>query len=356
MPRDDEKMLRQLSLVSYLLGRERPSPATEIARCVEGYASMSRETFTRRFYSDRDDLRRGGIDIHTAPGVGEEGEEAYYLTNEDYAAQGIDLTPEETSALSLALGLLEKGFAYARPLRLAVANIIRGNPDPSPQELEHAAVSLHAGEEAREQGPALGRLDDAASRGKTVRFLYRSAAQTEPEERTVNPYSLFLIGGHWYMVGHDHVRNDIRMYRLNRITGRVSFQTTRPRDFHIPASYDPQEYTARPPWLLAEPVGTARFLVDEDLAWWVERTYRRVVRRETGSKGRAQFETEYADGGALVKWITGLGSRAELTEPQALRDQLRERLRQVRDAHRNTGEATAARRQEEGQREGGREL
>src|SRR5680860_362627 len=81
MQRDDEKLLRQLSLVSYLLSRERPSTSVEIARSVEGYAFMAADTFTRRFHSDRRDLLdRAGINICTSRHLGDEGEEAYYLT------------------------------------------------------------------------------------------------------------------------------------------------------------------------------------------------------------------------------------------------------------------------------------
>jgi len=339
MPRDDEKLLRQLSLVSYLLSRERPSTSVEIARSVEGYAFMAADTFTRRFHSDRRDLLdRAGINICTSRHLGDEGEEAYYLTRKSYTAQSIDLTAEETSALSIALGLLEGGFAYARPLRLAIANITRGAPDPSRQELERAAVSPFTEQSSSEQDSALRRLDDAVSRGKTVRFDYRPASKTEPGERITDPYGLFLIGGHWYLVGHDRARDGIRMYRLDRISGRVRFHTDKPRDFRIPDTYDPAEYTARPPWLLADPVGTARFCIDEDLAWWVERTYPRVDRLGTASGDRVRFEAKYADADALAAWIIGLGSRAMLEEPQTLRNRIVERLRRVRDAHRDTSE------------------
>jgi len=125
---------------------------------------------------------------------------------------------------------------------------------------------------------------------------------------------------------------------LDRISGRVRFHTDKPRDFRIPDTYDPAEYTARPPWLLADPVGTARFCIDEDLAWWVERTYPRVDRLGTASGDRVRFEAKYADADALAAWIIGLGSRAMLEEPQTLRNRIVERLRRVRDAHRDTSE------------------
>ena len=70
------------------------------------------------------------------------------------------------------------------------------------------------------------------------------------EERTLDPYSLFLIQGHWYVVGLDHKREAIRTFRVGRIQGNVRFCTEKARDFSVPADYDPEKYRARPPWLI----------------------------------------------------------------------------------------------------------
>ena len=62
MSRDEDKLVRQLSLLSYLLSRSRPSTARDIQMSVEGYAEMSDDTFARRFNADRADLAKVGID------------------------------------------------------------------------------------------------------------------------------------------------------------------------------------------------------------------------------------------------------------------------------------------------------
>src|SRR5918999_1442119 len=53
MAKDTEKLIRQLSLISFLMAERRPVSALEIKQDVEGYSQMNDEAFARRFYADR---------------------------------------------------------------------------------------------------------------------------------------------------------------------------------------------------------------------------------------------------------------------------------------------------------------
>lgn len=343
MPKDDDKLIRQLSLVSFLLAQRHPVTPRHIHDRVEGYAGMSDETFARRFYDDRSDLAHVGIAIEGAD-IEDEGE-AYYLPEENYRLSSLDLTAEELRALAVALTLLEGRFAYARPLRLALVNLTHGHPDPDAGELERIAVSLAPDEEARSLGPALAQLDKAIARGKTVHFLYPTGPDLQPRERVVNPYGLTRIGGHWYVGGRDHDRDAMRTFRLSRLAGPVRFATKRPRDFSPPTGVDPAEFRARPPWQLGEILGSAQVRVDDDLAWWVTRAYPDLAADpnarpsgqdrdpdESGSRSTL-FTTPYADAGALITWVLSLGSKAELLGPPELRSLVREKLEALVKAH-----------------------
>ena len=56
MAKDTEKLIRQLSLISYLMAERRPVTANEIRSDVEGYSVMNEDAFARRFYADRSEL------------------------------------------------------------------------------------------------------------------------------------------------------------------------------------------------------------------------------------------------------------------------------------------------------------
>src|SRR6266542_11455 len=56
MSHDTDKLIRQLSLVAFLMAERRPLTARDVKSNVEGYQEMSDEAFARRFYSDRAEL------------------------------------------------------------------------------------------------------------------------------------------------------------------------------------------------------------------------------------------------------------------------------------------------------------
>ena len=172
MGRDKDKLIRQLSLLSFLLSRARPFSAREIRESVEGYWDMSDDTFARRFYGDRADLEKIGIEVRALEGAENADAQMYCMLEEDYRLPSLELTPAERHSLALALATLDGRFAYARPLRLALTAISRGQPDPLRDELEQLPVALAPDEDARRAGKQLARLEQAVTRGKTVAFAY----------------------------------------------------------------------------------------------------------------------------------------------------------------------------------------
>ncbi len=222
---------------------------------------MSDDTFTRRFHGDRADLAKIGIEIRVLTGSdAADAAEAqlYLLKEEDFRLPEVDFTPAELTALSMALAALDGRFAYARPLRLALTAICHGRQDELAGQFDLLPVALAPDEDARKAGKQLARLEDAVARGRSVRFFYPGADPDAPVvERTVDPYSLFFIQGHWYVVGRDHLRDAVRTFRVTRIAGPVRFLTEKNRDFYVPADYDPAAYRARPA-LVARTRSTAR--------------------------------------------------------------------------------------------------
>ena len=341
MGRDEDKLIRQLSLLSFLLSRRRPVTAREVQESVEGYAEMSDETFTRRFHADRADLAKIGIEVHAAGGgdAPDGGEtQLYYLTEEEFRLPEVVFTEPECRALAVALAALDGRFAYARPLRLALTAILSGHQDGIATDLGQLPVALAADEDAERVGRQLSRLEEAVTRGKSVRFSYPSADGTLLE-RTLDPYGLFFIQGHWYAIGRDHLRDAIRTFRVGRIQGPVHFVTEKARDFSTPADYDPNRYRARPPWLIGPIRGTAVVSVGDELDWWVERLEPHVHRMAGGGNG-GRFEVPYADEFVLLSWVVGLGSAGELLQPVVLREKLHEALAKIAHAHEGPGEIT----------------
>jgi proteasome accessory factor C len=174
----------------------------------------------------------------------------------------------------------------------------------------------------------LGKLEGAISKQRTIKFLYYSISRNRQTERTVNPYGLLSDNGSWYVVGQDLDRKDIRTFRVSRIRGDIRFATRRERDFRIPSDFDIDVYRGRPPWQIGDVVGEARIELAGDTAWWVERAYGSAGQLEDGV-----FVTEYSTVSQLASWILRQDGRAIPLQPNELRREVAQALRDVRERH-----------------------
>src|SRR3989440_8967950 len=98
MSHDTDKLIRQLSLVAFLMAERRPLTARDVKSNVEGYSEMSDEAFARRFYSDRAELIALRVPLHSQRDE-VTGEELYTLRSEQYLLPPLQLSHEELGAL-----------------------------------------------------------------------------------------------------------------------------------------------------------------------------------------------------------------------------------------------------------------
>ena len=340
MAKDTEKLIRQLSLISFLMANGRPVSALEIKQEVEGYSSMNEDAFARRFYADRAELESLGIVLQVQkPGEGFFEAELYALPPENYYLPEVKFSDQELSALRTALSQLDGEFAYAEPLRLALQQVSWGRPNPL-EGRDSAAVDFSMGASGgRELSQRLSKIETAISRRKTIVFSYYTMGRDEVSDRKVNPYHLVFRSGEFYLIGHAHERDAVRVFRLSRIRGKVSYASKAEHDFPQPVDFDRRDFATRADWQMGEIKGRAKIFLRERIAWLVERDYGRfgkvrpAEKGETPAKG-AVFETDYASAQGLVGWVLSWGKNASVIEPAELAEETESRRDLVAERHR----------------------
>ena len=341
MAKDTEKLIRQLSLISFLMANRRPVSALEIKREVEGYSSMNEDAFARRFYADRAELDSLGISLQVdRPAEGFFEAELYALPPENYYLPAIAFSDSELAALRTALGLLDGEFAYAEPLRLALQQVSWGRPSPLIEgEEAPIEVKLSKAGGGRDLSQRLAKIETAISRRKTIEFSYYSLQRDETSDRKVNPFHLVFRDGQFYLIGYSHERDEVRVFRLSRIRGKVSYATKAEHDFTPPEDFDRRDYASRADWQMGKIDGSATVFLRERIAWLVERDFGnygefRRPRKADGVKGRGMiFETEYASERQLISWVLSWRENARLLEPAELAKEADERRELLRDRH-----------------------
>jgi len=232
----------------------------------------------------------------------------------------------EDEALALVLGLLsvrQSGLAGTpADVEGALGKVERVMPDAlraRVRAVQAAVVLTGAARDTRTAGTIIGALSEAAYRRRRVRLRYH-AARGEETARLVDVYGVVCREGTWYAIGYDHLRADLRTFRMDRVLGaQLRDETfTPPADFDALAHLERALATAPGALpievLLETTLDEARRLVPAAYAT-LEETPRGVLAR-----GQAQDARQL---GALAHTLAGLACPLVVLHPPELRDELR---------------------------------
>ena len=140
-----------------------------------------------------------------------EGEGVIRVSNADYLARPLRLTPTEATAIIVAL----------RALRAGAAGETRDVVDRALAKLEEAAAGapplVDPGDAVPSTLALRGRLEDAVRRGRQVRLTYYVPARDEESERVVDPHRVVSHHGVDYLDAWCHSAEAPRLFRLDRI-------------------------------------------------------------------------------------------------------------------------------------------
>jgi proteasome accessory factor B len=362
------KLQRWLDIIAYLVGRRLPVSADELLLHVPAYAerwhsgdAREQESVRRSFERDKDELRRLGIPIRTVryntpdePDI----QDGYRIDRRDFYLPYLQLVGEvsgETPYTERArVGEVEITAADA-PLALEALRRVAGVPAfPLQREARSAfrklAFDLDPGAftdaspvlfidrpGAAELAGRLRTLSDALLARKRVTFRYHGIYRGAETSRDVAGYGLLFQHGHWYFIGHDATRDDVRIFRVGRmedvVTNRSSPGTP---DYEIPDDFSTDEWTGRQPWELGDrddPAVTARVLFRFPLSLWAERNGHGILesRDQDGSAVR-RFDVHQVS--PFLRWLLGLEGDVDVLDPPGLRAELRTMALAVARVHR----------------------
>jgi predicted DNA-binding transcriptional regulator YafY len=304
---------RVLTVLELLQSRSRLSGADLAERL-----AVDRRT-VRRYVSALQEL---GVPVESAPGrYG-----GYRLT------PGYKLPPlmfNEEEALAVILGLLASrrvGLLDAAPaVEGALAKIDRVLPDRlrgRVQAVQGALAFTPIGGPATSSNPvALLTLSEAAQESRRVWIRYRSAE--EQTERSIDPYGVVHHRGRWYFVGWCHLRNDVRMFRMDRVLALEPRSDTfsKPLDFNCAEYVIESLATAQYGWpievLLELSLSAARQRIAPDMGT-LEETRRGVL-----------FRTQADALDYMARFLVQLDCPFRIEHPPELRDAVRKLAKQI---------------------------
>ncbi len=310
------KTERLLSLVVCLLSTRRALTAAQIREAVPGYPD-SFEAFKRMFERDKEELRELGIPLETdlsSPGDEEAG---YRIRRQAYELPEITFEPDEAAVLGLAARVWRRaelaGAAAGALLKLRAAGI-----DTEDNTQAGIEPRVHTGE------AAFGPLWEAVMERRPVSFAYRAAGQTGPAQRTLEPWGVVNRHGRWYVAGHDTARDAVRVFRLSRIEGTVSFSGP-PGSVAVPEGTDVRELVRD--WDSSPPAHrTATLRVRTGAGHGLRRGA--LAERPDGD-GWDEVQVLFHDLGWYADYLASFGADVIAVDPPDLREAVIRRLKGV---------------------------
>ena len=294
---------RMLNLLALLSVRSQPVTLKQIRQELGGQYSDDYNAARAQFERDKSDLRDLGIPIETVVLGGDQaGETAYKVSRNNYELSDANFTAQEVEALQIAAATVRLAASESEvALWKLGAEIVKPSIGP------RVTIGF--------TDPHLDVILDAIAKRASLSFEYKG------DSRVVDAYGMLARKGFWYVVGFDHLRKAQRVFRVDRIEGGV--KVGKPKSYKMPKGLNIAKAVPTDRQMMAAgdyEHPTARVRVDAALVRSVSREFGREAIVSENADGSAVFEVPCSNTYAFRLWLFAMVDKAEVLEPQDVRD------------------------------------
>ena len=279
------------------------------------------EVSVRTIYRDVEALSETGVPIVATPGKG-------YRLMEGYFLPPLSFTADEAALLVLGGELVRDRVdpLLRRSAEEALRKLASVLPPERRAEIERRRQGLFfvtLGTRADDRRLVLARR--AIEERRVVRLIYHALRREQPDPRDVEPIRLVHLSDAWYLAAYCRLRQDARLFRLDRID-RLELLAER---YQPGARHDVSDLYARD--LAEHPEVRVRF--DRAVLRWVRERQPFVLLREEPDPAGPVFVYALRDAQELLTWLLPWGRAVEVLSPDWLRARLAEEARAIAARH-----------------------
>ena len=189
------------------------------------------------------------------------------------------------------------------------------------------SVGLGPHKKYREHKQTIDLISQAIDKRRTAQMRYFSASRNGTSRREVDPYYLRFAAGGLYMIGHCHLRREVRMFAVERI--RSILLTDHP--YQMPLGFNIDDH-------VQDALGIMRsgrrieveFLFSKPAAAWVnDKTWHPSQESKRLKNGTLRMILRVADNDELVGWILSFGSQVRVLRPEALGQRIKDEVKKM---------------------------
>jgi predicted DNA-binding transcriptional regulator YafY len=288
------------------------------------------EVSVRTIYRDVEALCETGVPIVATPGKG-------YRLMEGYFLPPLSFTADEAALLLLGGELVRDRVdpLLRRAAEEALRKLASVLPSERRAEMERRRQGLFfASIASQSDDRRLVLARRAVDERRVVRLVYHAFRREQPDPRDVEPIRLVHISDSWYLAGYCRLRQDARLFRLDRID-RLEVLEERyvPGARHALSDRFERDMTGH---------AEARVRFDREVVRWVRERQPFVLLREERDAAGAIFVYALRDAQEILAWLLPWGRAVEVLSPDWLRARLAEEAQAIVARHAATVPASLA--------------
>jgi predicted DNA-binding transcriptional regulator YafY len=181
-------------------------------------------------------------------------------------------------------------------------------------------------------------ISHAVSTSRQIHIQYTSASRDGAvSERVIDPYAIVPYLRSWHMVGYCHLRDDVRVFKLDRIGDVTTLRST----FEPDADFDLATFLGEGWGLmrgLDQPVETVELCFEQPAARWVaEEHWHASQELDWLPDERLRFVVHIQITPEFRRWVFRYGRQVEILAPAHLRAWVQAEALAILDAARSAG-------------------
>ena len=314
MARGDQ-LARQWKIIQSLISSRRGKTAAEMAKTFGCHS--------RTVYRDLEALQYAGFPIYTEK---VEGKNFWSLLDSAKHSIPIPFNLAELMALYFSRGMVKtlKNTVFYDSLETLFEKIKATLPREYIQYLDQFAKSVAVVPQPYKQHGEIREIVEALTRAavekKYIEIDYYTMSRKKKSRRKVAPYKIWFFGGTFYLVGYCGLRQDVRIFALDRIRTLETTEET----YEMPGDFNLDEFMRASFGIFhGEPVQVRIWFAPDAAGYISEKTWHATQRIETQKDGALIFEAEVAGTTEIKYWIMSWGSRAVVLSPDSLHTEIR---------------------------------
>ncbi|MBP1963840.1 helix-turn-helix transcriptional regulator [Paenibacillus aceris] len=277
------------------------------------------ETSVRTIYRDIQALSEAGVPIIGAPGTG-------YSLMEGYFLPPISFTVEEAVTLLIGADFIEQRFddeyrlraqAARRKIEAILSEGVRNETSRVRKTLRLLSPSKPVTLSKERQ--YFEKIRRSILDKRKIRFHYlkgmADSKGNHHSDRTVAPYGLVLVEGSWMLVAHCDLRQEVRHFRLSRMTELLELEDR----FEQPTQFNLREYQPSDDRHLQ-----VRLRFNHDVVDKVKESNNRFIEEMEEHQDGLDVILRVRQLDELLQWVLGWGANVRVVEPESFRNRIRE--------------------------------